>query len=80
MTIPPSRASRWLTLGIIGLGISISPLDSAVNIAFPAITEAFQIPLPAIQWVFRGAAAIAAIAAVLMWRSRFTVVSAQAEV
>lgn len=46
---PPQ--SRWLTLGIVGLGIAIGPLDSAVNIAFPAITNAFAIPLPAIQWV-----------------------------
>ncbi len=45
---PPSR---WLILSIIGLGISIGPLDSAVNISFPAITVAFRIPLPAIQWV-----------------------------
>lgn len=48
-TAPPQ--SRWLTLGIVGLGIAIGPLDSAVNIAFPAITRAFAIPLPSIQWV-----------------------------
>jgi EmrB/QacA subfamily drug resistance transporter len=45
------RKNRWLTLGVVGLGIAIGPLDSAVNIAFPAITAAFNIPLPAIQWV-----------------------------
>jgi EmrB/QacA subfamily drug resistance transporter len=48
---PPPPPSRWLVLSIIALGIAIGPLDSAVNIAFPAITKAFQIPLPAIQWV-----------------------------
>lgn len=45
------QPGRWLTLGIVGLGISIGPLDSAVNIAFPSITAAFNIPLPSIQWV-----------------------------
>jgi EmrB/QacA subfamily drug resistance transporter len=48
---PPKPPNRCFILSIIGLGISIGPLDSAVNIAFPAITEAFRIPLPAIQWV-----------------------------
>jgi EmrB/QacA subfamily drug resistance transporter len=42
---------RWLTLGIVGLGVATGPLDSAVNIAFPAITQAFDISLPTIQWV-----------------------------
>jgi MFS family permease len=36
---------------LIGLGTAIVPLDSAVNIAFPAITHAFGLPLPAIQWL-----------------------------
>jgi MFS family permease len=36
---------------LIGLGTAIVPLDSAVNIAFPAITRAFGLPLPAIQWL-----------------------------
>jgi EmrB/QacA subfamily drug resistance transporter len=35
----------------VGLGVSTGPLDSAVNIAFPAITRAFDISLPTIQWV-----------------------------
>jgi EmrB/QacA subfamily drug resistance transporter len=50
-TTAPWRDPRWLTLGIIGLGVSTGPLDSAVNIAFPAITRAFDISLPTIQWV-----------------------------
>jgi EmrB/QacA subfamily drug resistance transporter len=45
------RDRRWLTLGIVGLGVATGPLDSAVNIAFPAITKAFDISLPTIQWV-----------------------------
>jgi EmrB/QacA subfamily drug resistance transporter len=45
------QAPRWLTLGTIGLGVATGPLDSAVNIAFPAITLAFDISLPTIQWV-----------------------------
>jgi MFS family permease len=36
---------------LIGLGSAIVPLDSAVNIAFPAITRAFGGPLQSIQWV-----------------------------
>ena len=36
---------------VIGLGTSIGPLDSAVNIAFPHITGAFGQPLAMIQWV-----------------------------
>src|SRR5262245_54922533 len=51
MTTALRHDSRWLTLGIVGLGVSIGPLDTAVNIAFPAITTAFQIALPTIQWV-----------------------------
>jgi EmrB/QacA subfamily drug resistance transporter len=31
--------------------VAIGPLDTAVNIAFPAITAAFHISLPTIQWV-----------------------------
>ncbi|MFH1487639.1 MAG: MFS transporter [Pseudomonadota bacterium] len=46
-----SRGRQWLTLGILGLGVAIGPLDTAVNIAFPAITAAFGIPVPTIQWV-----------------------------
>jgi EmrB/QacA subfamily drug resistance transporter len=41
----------WLTLSIVGLGVAIGPLDTAVNIAFPAITVAFGIPVPTMQWV-----------------------------
>ena len=36
---------------IVGLGASVGPLDSAVNISFPDITGTFGKPLGAIQWV-----------------------------
>ena len=38
-------------LALIGLGISVVPLDTAVNIAFPDITGSFGLPIPMIQWV-----------------------------
>ena len=43
--------SPWKTLTAVALGTALAPLDTAVNIAFPAITEAFAIPVPTIQWV-----------------------------
>lgn len=45
----PARA--WLRLVLVGLGISVVPLDTAVNIAFPDITGSFGLPLSMIQWV-----------------------------
>jgi MFS family permease len=42
---------RGAALLAIGLGSSIGPLDSAVNVAFPAITAGFGVPLAMIQWV-----------------------------
>jgi MFS family permease len=44
-------ARRWLRLVLVGLGTSVVPLDSAVNIAFPDITGSFDLPLEMIQWV-----------------------------
>jgi MFS family permease len=48
-----TRASNrpWFGLLTIGLGASISPTDFAVNVAFPAITAAFALDVPAIRWV-----------------------------
>jgi MFS family permease len=46
MTVP-----QWLRLVLVGLGTSVVPLDSAVNIAFPDITGSFGLPLAMIQWV-----------------------------
>jgi EmrB/QacA subfamily drug resistance transporter len=38
-------------LVLVGLGTSVVPLDTAVNIAFPAITGSFGLPVEMIQWV-----------------------------
>jgi MFS family permease len=46
-----SPARAWLRLVLVGLGISVVPLDTAVNIAFPDITGSFGLPLAMIQWV-----------------------------
>ena len=47
----PVVAWPWLRLVLVGLGISVVPLDSAVNIAFPDITGSFGLPIAMIQWV-----------------------------
>src|SRR6266567_1344790 len=47
----PVVAWPWLRLILVGLGISVVPLDTAVNIAFPDITGSFGLPIPMIQWV-----------------------------
>jgi MFS family permease len=46
-------ATRWprLRLLAVGLGISVVPLDTSVNIAFPDITGSFGQPIAMIQWV-----------------------------
>ena len=44
-------ARQWLRLVLVGVGTSVVPLDSAVNIAFPDITASFGLPLEMIQWV-----------------------------
>jgi MFS family permease len=43
--------SPFIALLIVGLGTSIVPLDSAVNIGFPAIVGRFGLSIPTIQWV-----------------------------
>src|SRR6266581_3487712 len=47
----PVVAWPRLRLILVGLGISVVPLDTAVNIAFPDITGSFGLPIPMIQWV-----------------------------
>ena len=49
--VRPPRSRPRLTLVIVALGISAGPLDTSVNIAFPAITAAFGNDVAAIQWV-----------------------------
>jgi MFS family permease len=43
--------SRALALLVIGLGAALQPLDTSVNVAFPAITAAFGLKLQSIQWI-----------------------------
>ncbi len=40
-----------IPLLIVGLGTLVVPLDSAVNIDFPAIVARFGLPIPMIQWI-----------------------------
>jgi MFS family permease len=44
-------ARPGLGLLIIGLGASMGPLDIAVNVALPAITAHFRLPLADVQWL-----------------------------
>src|SRR5487761_2275070 len=50
---PPQRAvaaARW-GIGAVLLGTLVVPLDSAVNIDFPAITHHFALAIPQIRWI-----------------------------
>ena len=47
----PAAGRPWLRLALLGLGISVVPLDTSVNIAFPEITGSFGLPIAMIQWV-----------------------------
>src|SRR5215208_4621993 len=47
----PATMRERVRLALVGLGISVVPLDTAVNIAFPDITGSFGLPIPMIQWV-----------------------------
>ena len=43
---------KWLTLGTIGIGVLASTLDgSIVNLAYPALTEAFNTDPSTVLWV-----------------------------
>jgi MFS family permease len=42
---------QWAGLAFVGLGASVVPLDTAVNIGFPDITRSFGLPIQSIQWV-----------------------------
>jgi MFS family permease len=44
------RSKPW-QVAMIGLGTATAQLDTAVNIAFPAITRGFDLAIPDIQWV-----------------------------
>ncbi len=47
----PGAARAALGMIIISFGAMLGPLDSAVNIAFPAITAAFGLRISDIQWI-----------------------------
>ncbi len=44
------RSPIWPLL-IVGLGTLVVPLDSAVNVGFPAIVARFGLAIPMIQWI-----------------------------
>ena len=48
---PVVQARRGLQLVMLGLGVAVVPLDTAVNISFPDITGSFGLPISMIQWV-----------------------------
>src|SRR5689334_24015675 len=47
----PMTPRQAFRLVLVGLGTSVVPLDTAVNIAFPEITDSFGLPVEMIQWV-----------------------------
>ena len=47
----PRLSRPAVGLLIVGLGILAAPLDTAVNIAFPSITQAFDLQVQDIRWV-----------------------------
>ena len=47
----PRPRTPCLGFAIDGCGAAIAPLDFAVNMAFPAMTEAFALATPDIRWV-----------------------------
>lgn len=47
----PTRARAAFGLLIIALGSMLGPLDAAVNVAFPVITDAFALRTSDIQWI-----------------------------
>jgi MFS family permease len=47
LTDVPRRAALVIVLA----GAIVAPLDTAVNVAFPSITDAFALELPAIRWI-----------------------------
>jgi len=47
----PHSPTPYLGFAIVGCGAAIAPLDFAVNMAFPAMTQAFALATPDIRWV-----------------------------
>ena len=44
------RRSAWGVF-VVGLGTLVVPSDSSVNVAFPAITAFFHLPIADIRWI-----------------------------
>jgi len=49
--VPRAGVPRRVALTIVLGGALVAPLDTSVNVAFPAITDAFALELPAIRWI-----------------------------
>ena len=47
----PSLQRSRIGLLVVCLGTIAAPLDTAVNIAFPSITQAFDLQVQDIRWV-----------------------------
>lgn len=47
----PVSRTPYLGFAVVGCGAAIAPLDFAVNMAFPAMTEAFALATADIRWV-----------------------------
>jgi hypothetical protein len=68
------------TAGTLMLAVLQSSYSTELQAAGMTATEASTLAfILAFQWVFLGAAAIAAVAAALMWGSRFVTVPPRAE-
>lgn len=46
-----SRRRAAAGLAVVGCGVAVGPLDTAVNISFPAMTAAFQMPIENVRWI-----------------------------
>ncbi len=68
--IARSQPGKWVTLGIVGIGVFMATLDSSiVNISLPAIAQRFGVPLNGVvEWVV--IAYLLAVAAVLLTLGR----------
>ena len=47
----PGRVRTVAIVASVGFGIAAGPLDTSVNVAFPAIVGAFGVDVDAVQWV-----------------------------
>src|SRR5215217_7686784 len=45
---------RWQALAVVSLGTLTVHLDTTVNVALPAITDALDAPIRALQWIIIG--------------------------